>query len=246
MAGTPVAGSVMWWPRAAVPEVATAPVRNAAVRSRRPRSRGSSTATLQAGVSVRAQWTAMSPPALIRASWAPRSCRRPTRPVNACSTDQPLTSPVGLNRVVLSPSGSQAQKAPPVRWPASSHSEATWRIRGCASRSESRPSRIRLTGLSGRQMLNIASSARSSAYACSTASATASPRACGPRTWTLIGSPMIWATKARRGSPVGEGPSGRHSRSSGDSPGSVNGCTVLVTGVRCRWRTARTGGSRRW
>ena len=37
-------------------------IRNAAVRSRRLRSRGSSTATLQAGVSVRAQWTAMSPP----------------------------------------------------------------------------------------------------------------------------------------------------------------------------------------
>ena len=60
--GSPVAGSVMWWPRAAVPDVATAPVRSFRVRRRRAAGRGGP------------RWRSSSPGC--RCAGSARRCRR--------------------------------------------------------------------------------------------------------------------------------------------------------------------------
>ena len=59
----------------------------------------------------------------------------------------------------------------------------------------------------------------------------------GPRTWMLIGSPMIWATKARRG------------WLTAPAVGPLAACSAtgaLVTGTPRRWPTGVTARSRRW
>ena len=140
-----------------------------------------------------------------------------------------------------------------MRRSASAHSAAASRMRGCESARRSCPRRIRLTGLLGFQVLNIWSSARSASNASSTAMATCVVRACGPRTCTLTGRPMMCATNACRGTSDGAEPGAvRGFPASG--PPAVRGtatdentdCCSCVTGSPGRWPIAVIGCSRRW
>ena len=114
-----------------VPEVATAPRRSGTVRSSRVRSSGSSMPTDQSGVSVAGTRDDDVPAGrhqhVVLARARPGGASSPS---NACSTAQPLTSPVGSNETRRPVRAARREKAPSVRRSASSHRSAAWATRG--------------------------------------------------------------------------------------------------------------------
>lgn len=190
-AGVPVTGSMMCAPRSAVPDVATAKSRPVTTVRIRRRSAGSLMPMRHGfpGAASPATWT--SPPPLTAWWWLPW----PRSSSLARSIAQPFTSPVG--------SGVPRQrtvKYPPVSAASSSPRANTSATSGSASATASSPRPIRLTSLSGRNVLNNASTRCSQA----TTSAIGAVQSPGSRTSMLKTVPMqcsTWTVRLTRGPP---------------------------------------------